>query len=236
MARLRASTADSAEPKRAESRRLTSTMTKRRAVEADGVDFAAGHADVAGDDAVAAGLQEGRRRGLRRRVLSQPVLIESGIFKSERQLRVAHACPVRAVVHARPVTAQRFDVQRRRVPFVQRESVARVLAVEFDEQRVAMHFCDDRRGGDHGAARVAVDERLLRPGERTNPHRIGDEILGLAARCGDGALHREHAGPVDVEPVDFGDAGDADRPRDGARFDRLRRSRRAARGALVSSR
>src|SRR5580698_829736 len=80
------------------------------------------------------------------------------VFQPQSELCVANPRPVGAMVDARPVGAQRLDVMWRRVAFVQGITVAAVLAIELDHQRVAMHFGDDGGGRDDGAACVAFDK------------------------------------------------------------------------------
>ena len=130
-----------------------------------------------------------------------------------------HAREAGAVMRPGAVSAQRFDVERRRVALVLGETVSRVFAVEFHQQGVAIHLGQNRRRGHDRAARVAVNDRLLRTAVRPDPHGVGDQVFGRRRQRGDGAFHREHAGPIDIEPVDFGDACDADPPGKCARLD-----------------
>ena len=68
-----------------------------------------------------------------------------------------------AVNRARPQPTERLDVLRRRVALVPGQAVARIGAVQFNHQPVAVLFGEDRRGGDRWAKRVAAHHRQVWP-------------------------------------------------------------------------
>src|SRR5213592_4049703 len=79
-----------------------------------------------------------------------------------------------ATVHgAGAVTVERGEVIRRSIPFVAREPVLGELLVELDHDAVTRDLRDDRRRRHARAARVAVDEVLLRAGDTGQRDEIG---------------------------------------------------------------
>ncbi len=72
-----------------------------------------------------------------------------------------------AMLGARAVFAQGFDVFGRAVTFMRGETVLRKARVHFDEHAVAFDLRDDGGQGDGEALTVAAFHRFVRPGERT---------------------------------------------------------------------
>ena len=88
------------------------------------------------------------------------------------------------------------------VALVAGQAVAGELAVELDQQAVAVDFGEDAGGGDGEAAGVALNDGLLRAGIVDGVAAVDEEIVGGEGELLDGEAHGEERGLADVDAVD----------------------------------
>ena len=88
------------------------------------------------------------------------------------------------------------------VALVAGESVAGKLAVELDQQAVAIDLGDDTGGGDGEAGGVAVDDGLLGTGPVDGVATVDEEEVGAEGELFNGLAHGEERGLADVDAVD----------------------------------
>ncbi len=99
----------------------------------------------------------------------------------------------------------------RRVSGISVPAVTGVLLRQIHHQPVTPDLRHDRRGGDRGAARIALHDCLGADRETArNAVAVDQEMVGRLAEAGDGAAHGEVACLKDVEHVDFRHAGFGD--------------------------
>ena len=89
------------------------------------------------------------------------------------------------MLRARAVRLDGAGVVGRDVPDVRREPVPRVERVEAAHEAVTRHLGDDRRRGDRGALRVAVDDGGVRRRERAEPEAVDEARLGGRVELGE---------------------------------------------------
>ena len=94
------------------------------------------------------------------------------------------------------------------------QSVGGVKRGELGHGAVAGDLGDDRRGGDGGAAGVAIDDGDFHAGEAGFLVAADEAGVGRKAKAFNGAAHGEEAGAENIVGVDFLDGGDADGPVD----------------------
>src|SRR5581483_10327508 len=109
--------------------------------------------------------------------------------------------------------AQRREMLGRAVAFVPREAVTRIALVVLAHHPLARHLGEDRGRRDAEALAIATHDRGLRVGEACDLAPSNQHVGGLAAEPGERAARRQPGRPVDVELIDLGRLGDADRPR-----------------------
>lgn len=108
--------------------------------------------------------------------------------------------------------AEAFEVQRGGVAFVLREAVIGEFLVEVEHESIAGDLGDDTRGGDGKAERVAVDDRGLFNGKRTNGQAVDQDVIGFAGQLRGGGAHRLVRRAKDVQLIDFAMVHDSDGP------------------------
>ena len=97
---------------------------------------------------------------------------------------------------------QRGHVLRAAVALVAGEAVAGILAVQLDEEPVAVDFRQDACCRDGEAAGVALDDGLLWAGPVDLIAAVDEEIVGGEGELLDGEAHGEERGLADVDAVD----------------------------------
>ena len=110
-----------------------------------------------------------------------------------------------------PEQKQRLAVFRGRVAFMTRESVTGALAVPLDEAGVAAGFGQDGGGGDGTHLGVALDNAALGAGP-VDGESVDEQVIGGGMQARDGAPHGQPGSLVDVDTVDLGGVGNANRP------------------------
>jgi hypothetical protein len=94
------------------------------------------------------------------------------------------------------------------------QSVAGVKHGEFRHGAIARDLGDDRRGGDRGTTRVAIDDRDFPAGETGFLVAVDQAEVRLHAQTLDRAAHGEEAGAENIMRLDFLDRGGSDGPPD----------------------
>jgi len=94
------------------------------------------------------------------------------------------------------------------------QTVGRVKRGEFLHGAIARDLGDDRRGGDGGAAGVAVDDGEFWAGEPGLLVAVDEAEMRLQGEARDRAAHGEQACAENIVRLDFFQRSDADGPSD----------------------
>ena len=79
--------------------------------------------------------------------------------------------------------------------------------VQREAEAVAVHLGEDRRRGDRGHLRVALDDGLRLYLQHRQPVAVDQHLVRPQSKALDSAAHRQQRGLQDVERVDLLDAG-----------------------------
>ena len=105
------------------------------------------------------------------------------------------------MVRRRPVAGQHSQVLGRAVARIALPSIGRVMARQGGHQAIAQLLRDDRGTGDGVALGVALDDVQVRAPERGKRVAVDQHVIGADRQPLERALHGQHGGVIDVEPV-----------------------------------
>ena len=122
---------------------------------------------------------------------------------------------------------QFFHMQRGRIAFVLREAILGKQTIQLRHFAVARHLGDNRRRADLRDQAIPLHYRLRRHRQRRAAVAVYQHKIGRNRQTGDRALHRQHGGVQNIEPVNLFRLGAAQAPRQRFFFDLVEQSETA---------